>query len=863
MVVIGDGDPCFEQFLQAFAGEPRIRARNLAQNHGAGGAVPRNHGIRMAAGALIAYLDDDNEWLPDHVSSVYEAMRSGGASFGFSSMQVAGRDLFFTRPEFQGIDTSCVIHDAALIPKYGEWKDRSAGYHHDWEIVSRWVAGGERWRCTGRPTLLYNAEFNGQKAFFMALSDRREKARGAAPAATSTTSAKSGGARLCAHMIVRNEAAIIERALRSAAGVADCCVICDTGSTDGTQAIIQSFCSSRGIPCELHEFPFVDFAQARNEGLERARRSPLAFDYLLLFDADMELRVDDPGALARLRADAALVRQESAALAYHNVRLLRRGARARYVGAAHEVLAVDGEVIRCEGLSFFDHADGASRADKLARDERLLRAALERDPGDLRAQFYLAQTLRDAGRFAEAADWFARRFAAGGWEEERWHACYQMALCRLGQGDAPGFVAGCLDAYALRPTRAEPLWRLARHYAGAGQHDAALLLFEQVLRMPRPDNDILFVEREAYGDAVREAIAVSGFYSALPERRDAGRRACEALAIDAGAAPRSRLQARDNLHFYARPLAAVCAGTALHALAVELPAPLAATNPSFARDGAGYLGVVRGVNYRLHQGRYEIFDDAGCVRTRNFLVRLGADFALAGMREIRDLSTLPRFEASRIRGFEDCRLFRWNGGWWCSATARDLSADGRATMALLRLDAAGDIAQAHVLRGYGDAQHQKNWMPVVDSRLRFVYSAGPAIVLDASAGDGSFTVESGIDPGIAIDHWRGGPPLLPWGTGHLALVHEARDTAQGREYAHRFVALDDRCVAVAASDAFHFRARGVEFAAGLAPGRDAAEVVVSFGADDCSAWLATIPVAAVRAALRPVGVYAGGRAAPA
>ncbi len=659
--------------------------------------------------------------------------------------------------------------------------------------------------------------------------------------------------KLCLNMIVRDEAAIIERALRSVVGSVDCCVICDTGSTDSTRALILAFCAAEGIACELHEFAFVDFAQARNEALERARRSALEFDYLLLFDADMELRVDDPAAMATLRADAALLRQQSASLSYDNVRLLRRNADARYVGSTHEVLQVAGEVVRLDGLRFVDHADGAARPAKQERDERLLRAALQRDADDTRSMFYLAQTLRDAGRHAEAADWYARRFAAGGWEEERWYARYQMTLCQLRTGDGPGFVSGCLDAYALRPSRAEPLLRLARYYTESGKHDAALLLLEQVARMPWPDADCLFVERDAYGDGVREAISINGFYSALAERQVAGRRACEALAIDAGVAPERRATARRNLMFYAQPLTALFPGARIHPIDIALPAPCAPTNPSFTRDGSGYRGVVRGVNYRLEQGRYWMPDDDGCVRTRNFLVQLGPDLAIEKLREMRDLSSLPRFGASRIVGFEDCRLFRWNDGWWCSATARDLDARGLATMLLLQLDDAGDVVEARPLGGHGDGLHQKNWMPLTgDGRLRFVYGLAPAVVLDAGAGDGPVAVDMSTGHGAAVEHWRGGSPLLAWDSGYLAVVHEAVDTPRGRPYAHRLVALDARCAPTAATDAFCFRAPGIEFAAGLTTCGDGDALLVSFGADDRSAWLATIPSGAVRAALRPL-----------
>ena len=170
MVVVGDACPDLWDFIGKYK-NPKIRVFNLQKNHGAGGAEPRNHAIMAAAGNFIAYLDDDNAWKPDHLSSVYEALRRAEASFAFSSMEVEGVDMGFTVPEFQGIDTSCVVHKKDLILKYGKWKDRvEGGYAHDWEFISRWVKGGEKWACTKRPTLDYNADTSGQKEFLKQLA---------------------------------------------------------------------------------------------------------------------------------------------------------------------------------------------------------------------------------------------------------------------------------------------------------------------------------------------------------------------------------------------------------------------------------------------------------------------------------------------------------------------------------------------------------------------------------------------------------------------------------------------------------------------------------------------------------------------
>ncbi|MHC4433114.1 MAG: glycosyltransferase, partial [Planctomycetota bacterium] len=166
VIVVGDACPQLGRSLPGPGTYPRVRVRNLAQNHGAGGAVPRNIGIAMAAGDLIAYLDDDNLWHPNHVSSLYQLMRDSNKAFIFSSMEVDGRDMGFTEPKYQGIDTSCILHPKAFVARHGGWKNREdGGYAHDWELVSRWLQGGETWACTKLPTLIYNAATSGQAAF--------------------------------------------------------------------------------------------------------------------------------------------------------------------------------------------------------------------------------------------------------------------------------------------------------------------------------------------------------------------------------------------------------------------------------------------------------------------------------------------------------------------------------------------------------------------------------------------------------------------------------------------------------------------------------------------------------------------------
>lgn len=657
------------------------------------------------------------------------------------------------------------------------------------------------------------------------------------------------GPRLCLSMIVKDEEAILQRCLESLAPEIGHWVVCDTGSSDGTRDLVRSFFARAGIPGSLHEIPFVDFGTTRNRALELCRQEPAEFDYILLCDADMELQVEDPGYRERLRAAAYLVPQRND-LTYVNVRLLRRDVSASYVGATHEYLSTPEPPERLEGLSFFDHACGSSRSEKTERDLRLLAASLEESPDDPRSLFYLAQTFFDAGRHAEAVHAFERRIAAGGWEEEVWYARYRLALCRKALGDVPGFVAGCLDAYSSRPWRAEPLAQLARHYRETGQSDACLAICEIGSTIPWPSSDRLFVEDRAHTTAFAEETSISGYYSALPGRRAKGRQVCFALAVDRRAPEGIRRTARGNSLFYAPDAQTLLGGCSRKEIEIGVEPPFHAMNPSVAVVDGLRRAVVRTVNYTIVNGRYVVADPDGVIRTRNRLVTLDAAWDVVDDREMIDLTGGPRHPFP-VSGFEDCRLFAWRGGLWCSATARDLNAEGQGELVLLGLDGEGRFASAHVQRAVRPDWHQKNWVPIVrGEELFFLYTTDPTVVLKVDPATCEARFLGVTRPAISLAAARGGSQALRVADGWLYLVHEAVDGPNGRRsYLHRFVLLDDDLRVVRATDPFHFFGPGIEFAAGLARDPSDGRLVVSVGIGDERACLAFLTESGVRAAL--------------
>src|SRR5262252_4479922 len=146
--------------------------------------------------------------------------------------------------------------------------------------------------------------------------------------------------RLGWNAIVKNESARIERCVKSLLPHIDCGIVVDTGSTDNTASLIFDLFERAQKPLEIHSTPFVNFEQARNEALRRARDSKLSWDYLFLVDADMEFIAPQADWFTQGGGLSYDMKQTTGAMTYYNRRLLSRQATGNYVGVTHEYLDV-------------------------------------------------------------------------------------------------------------------------------------------------------------------------------------------------------------------------------------------------------------------------------------------------------------------------------------------------------------------------------------------------------------------------------------------------------------------------------------------------------------------------------------------
>lgn len=281
-------------------------------------------------------------------------------------------------------------------------------------------------------------------------------------------------------MIVRDNEAILGRAIGSALEHIDHLTVVDTGSTDGTMALVHE--ALELIPGELHEREWKFSGHNRTELLKLARGKA---DYLLLIDADHELKVE--GQPETLTAPAYMLRESQNGLTWRMPRLVRGDREWVYAGVAHEYLTDTDGRENLDAWWLIHHGDGRSSEQKLTAALVELEGSFAADPSDSRTVFYLAQTHRQLGNVDKAIFYYRLRCEMGGWDEENYYARYQLGCLLASNVSFEQGADELLQAWRERPRRIESLRALANS-ANAVADQAAT-----------PD-DVLFVHRDLYAN---------------------------------------------------------------------------------------------------------------------------------------------------------------------------------------------------------------------------------------------------------------------------------------------------------------------------------------------------------------------------
>ena len=318
---------------------------------------------------------------------------------------------------------------------------------------------------------------------------------------------------ICLAMIVKDEAHCIIRCLESIKPYINYWVICDTGSTDGTQNVIKEYLKE--IPGELHEKEWSDFSTNRNHALEIAKDKA---DYSLVIDADDYLVVQEPGCFNNLNKPCYFINFEHSSITYSRIQLFKNNIGAHYVGVLHEVLSVNDhyEKATLSGCHIKYGANGARWKDpkKYSKDAEIFEKELLKDPYNSRNIFYCAQSYRDAGMLDKALEKYIHRANIGGWIEETYVALLNAGRITktLYYDDVAKVQNIYLRAHNCFPYRAEALCDLSAYCREHKLFELAYFYSKIGLTISKPTEG-LFLENSCYDWRLLDEISIAAFYT--------------------------------------------------------------------------------------------------------------------------------------------------------------------------------------------------------------------------------------------------------------------------------------------------------------------------------------------------------------
>jgi hypothetical protein len=659
-------------------------------------------------------------------------------------------------------------------------------------------------------------------------------------------------------MMVRDHEATIEKSLRSVRHLIDYWVIVDVGSDGDTAAVIDEVLG--GIPGELHSRGFVDFSYNYTELIGLAHGKA---DYLLLVDADMT--VVCTGSLPELDQDAYVVSEVGGEHHLAVPRVVRGSRRWWYEGSTHEVLATNGTYSEAEldVLTVERHSDEASRRRRLLENLGILLREDASGRSTPRTFFLLGETLHALGRPEQAIGWYRRRVELGASDQETFCANLQEGALRA-KVDFPSSIPVLLEAWQRRPTRAEPLYELARGYRMQGDAFLAYQFASIGLQIPYP-TDTLLVQRWVYDWGLRmERAWAAGRLGWIAEADDDLQAVLKTEGVPAeyievvrnwldnlvvnllGSGETSGGQAPIEA---VPPLHTLVSTIRIGRLQLALESNWVIHNPSISADGDGFLMTVRSENVvGFEKGRLRF--GGGTRDNVSYLVKLDSALGVASVDRIdEDPEGSYRYE-SRQTGFMDLRSTKIDGRWVATGSSRQLSPSNMFEMAVLELDGAR-VTRIHRLVGSDPERHEKNWMPFVHrGELHFIYTCGPMVVLRYERQTGVTLATQSESPDLASG-FRGGSQGIALDDGsYLFVVHEMYHRNGLRSYLHRFIQVDSDLRLSAISPPFTFTDDVREFCAGAAT--HGSELVLSFGIRHTEAWLAVVPLVDAVALLEPI-----------
>ena len=663
---------------------------------------------------------------------------------------------------------------------------------------------------------------------------------------------------ICLNMIVKNESLIIKRLLESVLPIIDSYCICDTGSTDNTIEIIETFFNTKKIQGKIVKEPFRDFSYNRTVALNAAVDVPNS-DYILFLDADMilELKIDVLEFKKRLlTSDAFYICQGTPQFFYKNVRIIKNRRGYSYWGVTHEYLKTPNGTLYDSFITneifINDIGDGGCKSDKCVRDIRLLTKGLEDNPKNDRYTFYLANSYRDKGDNDKAIELYKQRIELGGWVEEIWYSHYCIGKCFKQMGNNEMAIYSWMEAYNVFPNRIENLYEIVKYYRIQGSNELAYTFYmlADYNRKKHSTWDYLFLQKDIYDYKLDYELSIIGYYCNRDQHNlaNVSMKLLASVCKDDQNVLSNYKFYTDQLSKYAIPMDPITQINLCNiGKEMNIPDEFVSSTPSVCMHRGNLVVCVRYVNYRIDEsGKYI---NKKKIKTKNIIARF--DISSPSWKKIDEYEmAYDTTHDCRYIAPEDVRLFSiYKSSYmgsehlgtyeWILYNANRGIKSGK--MCIEHGITIPTVSDSRLLKYDQEREIEKNWVLFgYDTYMKCIYSWSPLVIGDIIGGDTFKKTNEITNVPSFFKNVRGSTNGVKIGDEYWFICHIVSHEDR-RHYYHIMIVLDINTFELKSyTPLFTFEKEKVEYTLGFVYFPDKNKILIGYSIRDSKTKYITI-----------------------
>jgi tetratricopeptide (TPR) repeat protein len=196
-----------------------------------------------------------------------------------------------------------------------------------------------------------------------------------------------------------------------------------------------------------------------------------------------------------------LIKVQDVEIEFVHARLIRCKSNVKFTGKVHEIPNIKPNPKLPDHIYFklntTQHGKEKSKQ-RWLKDIDILLQELKEKPNDSRIIYFLGQTYFWLNDIPNAIYWYEFHISTFKDREENFEFLLALAKAYHADGNIEKMINSYLEAFAVRPDRAEPLIKIAEYYYQIGYFHLCFLFAKHAITIPYPNNDFGLINKYLY-----------------------------------------------------------------------------------------------------------------------------------------------------------------------------------------------------------------------------------------------------------------------------------------------------------------------------------------------------------------------------